>query len=78
MNGPEIKIAKNRAYLSCTYDTQANEANNAPLRIKFGGQMATEIETIDANSQAEKILKEGVLYIRKAGKIYRVDGQLVE
>ena len=78
VKGTEIKIAKNRAYLSCTYDTQANEANNAPLRIKFGGQMATEIETIDANSQAEKILKEGVLYIRKAGKIYRVDGQLVE
>ena len=78
VKGNEIKIAKNRAYLSCTYDTQANEANNAPLRIKFGGQMATEIETIDANSQAEKILKEGVLYIRKAGKIYRVDGQLVE
>ena len=78
VKGTEIKIAKNRAYLSCIYDTQANEANNAPLRIKFGGQMATEIETIDANSQAEKILKEGVLYIRKAGKIYRVDGQLVE
>ena len=78
VKGNEIIIAKNRAYLSCTYDTQANEANNAPLRIKFGGQMATEIETIDANSQAEKILKEGVLYIRKAGKIYRVDGQLVE
>ena len=78
VKGNEIKIAKNRAYLSCTYDTQANEANNAPLRIKFGGQMATEIETIDANSQAEKILKEGVLYIRKAGKIYRVDGQLVK
>ena len=78
VKGTEIIIAKNRAYLSCTYNTQANEANNAPLRIKFGGQMATEIETIDANSQAEKILKEGVLYIRKAGKIYRVDGQLVK
>ena len=75
-------IGAHRAYLSCGYDTQAG-GGSAPRRmvINFDAHKTpTAIEQItkDQRPITNKVLINGVIYIRKADNLYRIDGQLVK
>ena len=75
------KIAKNRAYLSCNYDVNADVAPGAPrrsMRIVFQHNGTTDIESATMDTKVQKQLIDGVIYIRKADHLYRIDGQLVK
>lgn len=75
-------IGAHRAYLSCGYNTQAG-GGSAPRRmvINFDAHKTpTAIDqiTYDQQPKAEKLLINGVIYIRKADHLYHIDGQLVK
>lgn len=62
----------NKAYL------QLPAGAPAPRRICFGTNTATGMENTEATIQAEKILRDGQLYIIKNGNLYDVQGALVK
>lgn len=75
-------IGAHRAYLSCSYNTQAGGAS-APRRmvINFDAHKtptAVDQITNDQSPITNKVLINGVIYIRKADHLYRIDGQLVK
>lgn len=51
---------------------------SAPRRICFGTNTATGMENTEATIQAEKILRNGQLFILKNGHLYNVQGALVK
>lgn len=71
------KVSKNHAYLFTTYNA-TGMASAPKMRIVFHDQTATGIEDVVTADKAEKLLIDGVIYIRKADHLYRIDGQLVK
>lgn len=71
------KVSKNHAYLFTTYNA-TGMASAPKMRIVFHDQTATGIEDVPSADKAEKLLIDGVIYIRKADHLYRIDGQLVK
>lgn len=57
----------------------SSPAPSRPARIVFGGQEVTDIEAVDAEGcKAQKMLKDGVLYIMRDGKLYNAQGLLIK
>ena len=71
------KVSKNHAYLFTTYNAIGG-GSSAPMRLRFVTETATGIEDVVTAEKAEKLLIDGVIYIRKADHLYRIDGQLVK
>lgn len=69
-------INSHHAYLSCGYNASAG-ASHAPMRIRFSTETATDIHSAATDSSIEKLLINGVLYIRKADHIYSIDGMMI-
>ena len=74
-------VTKNHAYLFTTYNA-VPPATGAPakrMRLVFDSEeQATGIHDAAVSEKAEKLLIDGVLYIRKADHLYRIDGQIVK
>lgn len=74
-------VTKNHAYLFTTYNA-VPPASGAParrMRLVFDSEeQATGIHDAVVSDKAEKLLIDGVLYIRKADHLYRIDGQIVK
>ena len=74
-------VTKNHAYLFTTYNA-VPPAPGAParrMRLVFDSEeQATGIHDAVVSEKAEKLLIDGVLYIRKADHLYRIDGQIVK
>ena len=84
--GAGAYLAANRAYIDMdavptTPTLSATNSEGAPRRrLAFGGgnHIATDINALDQNAEAQKVLMDGVLYIIRAGKTYTPAGQLVK
>lgn len=61
-------IPANRAYLK-------NGGSGAPLRIRFATEVTTGVEN-NANANANKIIRNGRVYIVRKGRIYNIIGQI--
>lgn len=73
-------IGKNRAYLSCTYDSQAGNGNGnkGPMRISFIEQSTTNLERTQVEGIFKKVMMDNQILILREGHLYRIDGQKVK
>lgn len=80
-----IKFLADRAYIN--YDAvEENAVEDDPQaaprrRVTMGGVSAdvvTSIDEISAETGATKFIENGILYIRRGGKVYSAQGQLVK
>lgn len=69
-----------RAYLSCGYNESSAPASAPKMRIVFHQDATTGIDNAkaNANAKAEKILRNGQLYIIRNGVRYNVNGQMAQ
>lgn len=71
-----------RAYLSCSYNANPGGGGaGAPMRIVFRQQTPTDAEALTAESQqpiAEKVMRDGKLFIIRNGVMYNVNGQIIQ
>lgn len=67
-----------RAYLSCGYNESSAPASAPKMRIVFHQDATTGIANANANAKAEKILRNGQLYIIRNGVRYNVNGQMAQ
>lgn len=66
-----ITIPAHKAYLTIT-------GQNAPIRIIFEGQEATNINNLEGVEEAVKFIENGKLYIMKNGVLYNAVGAVVK
>ena len=71
INGNTLKAHK--AYVKYT-----GSQNNAPRRMRFVFDTATDIDHTNAAVESRKVLENGVLYIIKNGVRYNAQGQLIK
>ena len=69
------KIRRNRAYLSCGYNSVVA---SAPMRIRFKEDTATGVEQTVAQQSARKLIINGELFILRDEHLYRIDGRMVK
>lgn len=66
------QMPANKAYLTLPAGTPA------PRRIGFGSHTTTGVENTEASIKAEKIVRNGQLYIEREGRIYNAQGAIVK
>lgn len=71
-------IGKNRAYLSCAYNSQAGNGNKGPMRISFIEQSTTNLERTQVEGTFKKVMMDNQILILREGHLYRIDGQKVK
>lgn len=71
------RIGKNKAYLSCSYNSMAG-GTPAPMRIRFKEDTATGVEQTVAQQSARKLIINGELFILRDEHLYRIDGRMVK
>lgn len=73
-SGDETYLQGFRAYFTC----DAGEQVSVPARIVTRGNIVTDIEEIPATqTQSQKLMRNGQLFIIRDGKIYNVLGQTI-
>ena len=69
-------LTAHKAYIDL--DNLPGGANNAPRRLRFVFDTATDIDHTNAAVESRKVLENGVLYIIKNGVRYNAQGQLIK
>jgi len=79
----EVSLGQYRAYIDAEEINKVTTPSQARRIVLAadgteGTEVATDVESIDANEKAVKFIENGVLYIQKNGRVYNAMGQIVK